>query len=166
MKAQVIAITVLVFLLTSKLQVYAQINWDENYPETDVAEVLRFEQEYADSIDAKSGKEDYYFRTAKFRFGATYLGQSRKLDPGVLRSMSNVFKLRMPDYSPAALVNNEYLFLVAGKQIWAPIQRQIENAFNREIKNGSEVMLYTLFLNEHSDKGLFNTFLISEFQQK
>ena len=146
---------------------YAQggnTDWDANYPEVDISEILRYEQQYADSVKAADGNIAYYFRMGKYRFEVTYLGQKRKLDPEVMRSMKNVFKLTAGNPEQLdGLIENEYLFQVGDQQFWAPIQKQLEKPFKEEVKKGRNVLLYCLLLNERSSRGLYNTLLISEF---
>ncbi|WP_018479398.1 hypothetical protein [Pontibacter roseus] len=138
--------------------------WDENYPIIELNELLRYEQRYADSIEASLGKDEYYFRAAKYRFSATYKGLKRRLDPKVLQSMRNVLSYSVGSAAQLeGLVEHEYLFEVGETRFWAPLQRQLEEPFVEEVRNGDALTLYCLFLNEHSSNGLFNTFLVSEF---
>ncbi|WP_066835234.1 hypothetical protein [Rufibacter ruber] len=141
--------------------------WDKNYRLVHLPEVLKLEQQYADSIDRTAGESSYYIRHDKYRFMAIFLGESRPVDPKVLGSMKNVFKLSGGE--PDALGQNvvhEYLFQVGETKFWAPMQKQLEKSFRKEVKPKKLVLLYGLFLNEHSSNGLFNTLLISEFQAK
>ncbi len=141
--------------------------WNRNYKEVNLIKILQFERKYADSIEMKSGASAYYTRTDKYRFNATFLGEKRKIDPQVLRSMKNVFKLFSGSSTQLdGLIDNEYLFQIGETQFWAPIQKQLEKSFNKEIKKGKETHLFCLFLNEHSSNGLFNTLLISEFKKE
>jgi len=141
-------------------------NWDKNYEQIDFLKILAFEKSYADSIDATASKSEYYTRIAKYRFSATYLGEKRNIEPRVMRSMKNVFKLFGGETSQIeSMVEREYLFRVGDKQFWAPIQKQLEKPLKKEVKKGESAMLYCLFLNEHSSNGLFNSFLISEFKK-
>lgn len=139
-------------------------SWNENYRQIDLSDILKFEQAYADSIDATLGKSNYYTRIAKYRFMATYLGESRKIEDGVMHSMLNVFKLFGGDTEAIkSNVKTEYLFKVGDYTFWAPIQNQLEKPLKKEVKKGEAVRLYCLFLNEHSSNGLYNSLLISEF---
>lgn len=138
--------------------------WNKNYNSINLIEILKYEQEYADSIDVTLGKSNYYTRIAKYRFMATYLGESRTVDTGVMRSMLNVFKLFGGNIEAIKNdVKNEYLFRVGDVTFWAPIQSQLEKPLKKEVKKGESVRLYCLFLNEHSSNGLYNSLLISEF---
>ncbi|MFD2245405.1 hypothetical protein [Pontibacter ruber] len=141
--------------------------WNRNYPKVNLEEVLKFEQQYADSIEANSGKAAYYTRVDKYRFSATYLGEKRKVDAQVMKSMKNVFKLFGGNSEQLdGLVENEYLFQIGEVKFWAPIQQQLEKPFNKEVKKGKGALLYCMFLNEHSSIGLHNTLLISEFAKE
>jgi hypothetical protein len=138
--------------------------WNQNYAAVDLLELLKSEQQYADSIEAVHGKEEYYYRAAKYRFAATYQGLKRRIDPKVLRSMKNVLGMVTGNAGQLDdLVENEYLFQVGEVRFWAPMQRQLEEPFAEEVRSGESVLLYCLFLNEHSSSGLYNTFLVSEF---
>jgi len=140
--------------------------WNKNYEQIDLLQILAFEQAYADSIDATKGPGEYYTRIAKYRFSATYLGQKRKADPKVIQSMKNVFKLFSGDPTQlSSMIENEYLFQVGDITFWAPIQKQLEKPLKKEVRQGKMATLYCLFLNEHSSAGLYNTLLISEFQK-
>lgn len=157
----------LALALTTIVTAHAQAgypDWDKNYPAIDMQKVLQFEQRYADSVVAVDGDIAYYFRMDKYRFEATYLGQKRPIEPGVMQSMQRVFKMFSGD--PAmlgSLVENEYLFQVGETQFWAPVQKQLEKALTKEVKKGKSALFYCLFLNERSSKGLYNSLLVSEF---
>ncbi|MBC5993753.1 hypothetical protein [Pontibacter cellulosilyticus] len=157
----------LIILLCATMSAFAQKSfeeWNKNYNSINLTEILKYEQEYADSIDVTLGKSNYYTRIAKYRFMATYLGESRTVDTGVMRSMLNVFKLFGGDTEAIKNdVKSEYLFQVGDITFWAPIQSQLEKPLKKEVKKGESVRLYCLFLNEHSSNGLYNSFLISEF---
>ncbi|WP_345161081.1 hypothetical protein [Nibribacter koreensis] len=81
--------------------------------------------------------------------------------------MKNVFKLSGGEVSLLdQSIKTEYLFQVGPYQVWAPIQKQLEKPLTKEVRPGDSVLLYCLFLNEHSSNGLFNTFLVSEFMSQ
>ncbi|MBC3542238.1 hypothetical protein ACFSC6_13650 [Rufibacter sediminis] len=162
--------SMLAFLFASTTDGYCQdgfIEWDKHYKEVNLSGVLQNEKKYADSIETTLGVNSYYTRTDKYRFNATFLGEKRKMNPQVLGSMKNVFKLFSGSSTQLdGLVENEFLFQTGDVQFWAPVQKQLEKPLNKEIKKGQEVYLYCLFLNEHSSKGLFNTLLVSEFKKE
>ncbi len=139
-------------------------DWDKNYRTIDIQKVLQFEQRYADSVVANDGDIAYYLRMDKYRFSATYLGQKRPVDPGVMQSMKRVYKMFSGDPAQLeSLVVHEYLFQVGKTQFWAPVQKQLEKPLNKEVKKGKNALIYCLFLNERSSKGLYNSLLVSEF---
>ncbi|MHC2990425.1 hypothetical protein OB13_02065 [Pontibacter sp. HJ8] len=164
----VLGILSLILLLSG--QSFAQAGfekWDERYSLINLAELLDSEQHYADSIEAISGKEAHYFRAGKYRFAATYLGLKRRLDAKVMKSMQYVLGRTVGDPGQLEeLLEHEYLFQAGDVRFWAPMQRQLEAPFAEEVRNGDTVLLYCLFLNEHSGSGLYNTFLVSEFLKK
>lgn len=157
----------LVFLLLATGTVLAQTgypDWDKNYRAIDIQKVLQFEQRYADSVVAANGDIAYYLRMDTYRFSATYLGQKRPIDPGVMQSMKRVYKMVSGDPAQLeSLVEHEYLFQVGETQFWAPVQKQLEKSLGKEVKKGKTALIYCLFLNERSSKGLYNSLLVSEF---
>lgn len=167
MLKNVLAILSFTLLLSGYSHAQADFEkWDERYSLINLAELLAFEQQYADSIEAISGKEAYYFRADKYRFEATYLGLKRSLDANVMKSMQNVLGGMGGDAGQLEeLLEHEYLFQAGGVRFWAPMQRQLEEPFAEEVRNGDTVLLYCLFLNEHGSAGFYNTFLISEFRK-
>lgn len=165
MKKNLLAVMVLLLLASgTALAQTGYPDWDKNYPAIDIQKILRFEQRYADSVVAKDGDIAYYLRMDTYRFSATYLGQKRPVDPGVMQSMQRVYKMFSGDPAQlASLVEHEYLFQVGETQFWAPVQKQLEKLLNKEIKKGKTALIYCLFLNERSSKGLYNSLLVSEF---
>jgi hypothetical protein len=165
MKRNILCLLVLVLLATgTTLAQTGYPEWDKNYRAIDIQKVFQFEQRYADSVVATDGDIAYYLRMDTFRFSATYLGQKRPIDPGVLQSMQRVYKMFSGDPAQLeSLVVHEYLFKVGETQFWAPVQKQLEKPLNKEIKKGKSALIYCLFLNERSSKGLYNSLLVSEF---
>ncbi|OQP57913.1 hypothetical protein A4R26_23705 [Niastella populi] len=141
--------------------------WNQNYPETDIKELLAAERKYADSIEKHPEIAPYYFRTGKYRFIAEYTGETRKADTAVLGSVKRVHKMKGGD--PAQidnLVKSDVLFKVGAVKLWMPVQQRILEAMKQEAKKGDSLMLYCAFFNEHtSKKKLYTIFLISEFSR-
>lgn len=166
-------ITIVFLFSLSRLATHAQTEadywttWNQNYPETDIREVLTAERKYADSIEKHPKIAPYYFRSGKYRFIAEYTGETRKADTAVVGSVKRVHKMKGGD--PAQidnLVKSEVLFKVGAVKLWMPVQQRILEAMQQEAKKGDSLMLYCAFFNEHtSKKKLFNIFLISEFSQ-
>ncbi|WP_345161079.1 hypothetical protein [Nibribacter koreensis] len=74
-----ILLPALIFVLTFAHSASAQSGfeqWDKNYRQVNIEEILQFEQRYADSIDTTTGKSSYYMRTAKYRFDPRTLGKA------------------------------------------------------------------------------------------
>jgi len=140
-------------------------NWNNNYPQTDILEVLSYEKYYADSVEKHPEIAPYYARFDKYRFEAEYLEKTRKLDTNVSESMNHVIKLFIGD--PAQFKNifdTEVLFKVCEEEVWMPIQTIILKSMKKEAEKGDKLTIYCLYLNEHTSKNrLFNTFFISEF---
>ena len=141
--------------------------WNKNYPKVDIIEILKYERNYADSVEKNQDIPPYYARLDKFRFQAEYLGKTRPTNEDVLISMRNVFKLFAGNPSQLDnMCNTEVLFKIGNEEIWLPIQPNILKAIKKETKNRDMLILYCLFFNEHSTNNkLYNTFLISEFNK-
>ena len=159
----------LLFVLLLSLKSFSQDNndsWDKNYRPISVIELLNSEKEYAKTVENDTSIPPYYSRIGKYRFEAKYLGEKRKLEKDIQRSMKNVYGLHMdPNLENFnKLLGNEVLFEVEGQRIWMPIQIKVEKYLETEIKKGEFCLLYCLFLNEHTPNNtLYNTFFISEF---
>jgi hypothetical protein len=162
-------LTIILILLS--LNIYAQnedeywAKWNKNYPQVDVLEILKFERHYADSIERDRNIPPYYARLDKFRFTAEYIGATRPVAKDVFESMAQVFKLFVGDPSQLnSIFDSEVLFKVGDDQVWMPIQAKILKALQEEVKVKDKVLLYCLFLNQHtSENKLYNTFFVSEF---
>lgn len=156
-------------LLTLSVISYGQDDWgtwDKNYRKEKYSDIINEERNYADSVEKDPKIVQYYLRLDKYQIVGEYGGKSRPIDKDVLHSMKNVYKAFVgnPDQLDE-LVHTEFLFKINGKEIWLPIQKQLEDALKEELKKGQKTTLYCLFLNEHSEeKKLYNTFLISEFR--
>jgi hypothetical protein len=141
--------------------------WKTNYPLVDIIKILEYEKHYADSVEKHPTIPPYYARSAKYRFKSQYIGIVRPLDKSILASMKTVYKIFIgnPNFMDN-LFASEVLIKLGSDTIWMPVQKQILEALNQEIKKGDTLTLYCLYLNEHSvNNGLRNIFLISEFSK-
>jgi NADH:ubiquinone oxidoreductase subunit C len=146
-------------------------SWNNNYKDINFSNLINFELNYADSVNQNVSTSDYYGRIDKYRFSAIYSGNKREIPLVSKESMKRVCSIYdKTDSFSINIVNNikyEYQFYIDNKSYWFALQAVLENPFAQEIKSGTEVYLYCLFLNEHtSDKILFNSFLISEFRKR
>jgi len=162
-------VLLMVIFLALSLQVFGQDaweNWDRRYPAKSYKELINTEKCYADSVEKDKEIPQYYARSDRYRITAKFMGKSRSVDSLVFDSMKRVFKLFFGNtYQLDGMIKTEYLFEVDGFEVWMPIQAQLEEPLNEEIEPGTEIVLYCLFLNEHTSNGkLFNTLLISEFR--
>lgn len=92
----------------------------------------------------------------------------RPLDPKVHHAMRNCLKLFAGDANALdSIVSSEVrIKLRDDRVVWMPIQTQIREALEDEIRPGDPVLLFCLYLNWHNEQDeLYNTFVISEFQQ-
>jgi hypothetical protein len=141
-------------------------NWDNNYPRTDLNELLQKEKDYAAKVESDSNEVQYYSRIDKYSLEGKYLKQTRKVDSETMKSMKHVFKLFIG--KPEQLddmVENEVLMEIDGVEIWMTIQKQLVKHLKKESKSRDKFIFYCLFLNEHTQSGqLNNNFIISEFR--
>lgn len=164
----VIAAIILSLTLAGVYSQNSWASWDERYKETDLNELISYEEIYADSVNKGLIAGDYYVRMDAYRFLAQYTGKKRKISDDVKSSMYRTYKLTGdPAYLPILKKNkNEYQFMIEGKEYWFPVQKVLEKSIKQELTNGTFVVLYCLFLNEHTTDGiLYNHFLISEFRK-
>lgn len=140
-------------------------NWNAKYLQKDAGKLLRYERTYADSVEKHPEIAQYYVRNEPLKFKAVYLGQVRATTSDVIRSMKQVLKLSQSTDMPLEhLCKMSVLMKVGNEKLWMPIQNNILEALKQEVKKNDEVLLYCVFLNEHTSKNvLYNHFLISEF---
>ena len=139
--------------------------WNASYRMVDLTEVFQAENQYAVSVEKDPAIPQYYYRHDKLRFYATFTGQRRSISPSTMQSMKSVYQRIGGDVSLFDdLVIREYLFQVDGREVWIPIQKQLEYYLASEIGLDQEVMLYCLMLVEHSKRELRTSLLVSEFQ--
>ncbi len=155
------------FVTTAKAQDAATYwkQWNTNYPWKNIPEMLKEERAYAIDVKKNPNEAQSYFRLDKYKFKAKFLGQIKQVDPNVVKSIKRAFVLSKIDPSVIdETVSNSVLMKVGNEQMWMPIQINVLKGLKEEVKNGDEITIYCLFVNEHTEKnGLYNTFLISEF---
>jgi len=140
-------------------------DWDKNYSLKDPVELILNEIKYSKKIEKNTELSQYFVSANKYRFLAKFTGKTRDIPSELKKSMARVVLVKFGKKGFIEdIVDKEYEFIIGNKKSWLAIQKVLENDFIKEIKVNSEVLLYTLFLNEHtSEKRLFNNFLISEF---
>lgn len=166
-------LTLCLLLLLYKFTAFAQTEdeywaaWNKNYPEVNILDVLASEKKYADSIEKDPKIPPFYVRTGKYRFEATYTGETRTIDTAVLSSVKRVHKWFGGDPAQIeSLIKSEVLVIVGEQKIWMPVQQSILNAIKEEAKKGDKLTLYCAFFNEHTSRNkLYNSLLISEFSK-
>jgi hypothetical protein len=99
------------------------------------------------------------------RVRVTYTGTTRKLPPARkahLEEWSKTFGVK-PEI--LALFDTEMLVVECSAEHWLPVQRQTLPHFERELKKGDMVTLYTMFAGGRKIDGTWNWFfLVNEFQ--
>jgi hypothetical protein len=140
-------------------------DWDSKYPFIEGKELIRSERAYAKKVEADTTQPPYYTSLRKIRLFATFTGKMRPLNKDVEKSMRRVFQLRMGNSNLLnGLIEQEAQFSIAGETHWMPIQKQLVAPLKEEVKPGEKVLLYALFVNEHTYHNvLYCSFLISEF---
>ncbi|NEV93041.1 hypothetical protein G3567_02625 [Psychroflexus sp. YR1-1] len=157
----------LLFLICSSV-IYSQNgfeSWDETYRLVEVSNVLETEKEYAKKVEADPDEGQYYIALRSYRFLAKFTGRSRNLRDKNLNSMRNVLKMQTGSAEILnGLVSKEFEFKINDLTLWLGIQNQLIEPFLKEVDKDQDVLLYTMFTNEHKfEGGYINTFLISEF---
>jgi len=140
--------------------------WNKNYTFINPIEVIQSEINYAKKIEKDTIQSQYYVSAQKYRFVAEFTGNERNISQEKIQSMANVVSLKFgrKDFITYEIVNSEFEFLIDNIKVWMPIQTVLKTSFQGEIPKGHKVLLYTLFLNEHTMEGVLNNnFFISEF---
>ena len=141
-------------------------NWNKNYPAIEIKKLLQYEKLYADSVDNGLILGNIYNRMSFFRFYGVFTGEKRNISKESKSEMKWVYKIH-GDKNYAFLIDElktEYKFNIDGTELWLSIRNKLEEAFDKEVKSNSEVLLYCTFFNNHIAKNhLTNYFMISEF---
>ncbi len=139
-------------------------SWNANYREVDIDDLLSREEHYADSIENDRDIVQFYVRQDGYRFMGRFTGNRRKIDPETIKAMKMVFKYYGGDLAIFDEIRREVEIVAGDRKIWMPIQPVLEKPFEYDVAKNSDVYIYALFMNLHSNDGkLNNIFLISEF---
>lgn len=160
---------IVAFLILFSVQLSAQNgfeDWDKTYVLKNPHQIIKGELAYAQKTENQSEDPQYYINAIKCRFIAKFTGNVRTISTEKINSISRVISVKFgkKNFISREVVNSEFEFEVEGQKIWMPIQKVLEAPFQKEIGSNKNVLLYTLFLNEHTNsKELFDHFFISEF---
>jgi len=156
-------------LLAVGLQARAQgeFPWQE-YRARTFAEMVKANAADAAAADARNdGKASVIFSgdPVYSQVRVTYTGTTRKVT-GARRThvdeWAATFGLK-PEI--AALYESEMLFIECSTEYWVPVQKQVMGHFEKELKKGDSVTLYTMFAGGRKIEGAWNwIFLVNEFQ--
>lgn len=156
-------------LLALGLQARAQgeFPWQE-YRARTFAEMVKGNAVDAANADARNdGKVSVVFSAdpAYSQVRVTYTGTTRKVT-GARRThvdeWAATFGLK-PEV--AALYDSEMLVLECSTEYWVPVQKQVMTHFEKELKKGDPVTLFTMFAGGRKIEGTWNwLFLVNEFQ--
>lgn len=160
------------FLLFMSMSISSQngfTDWDKKYVLQNPIKIINKEISYASSIEKQDTKAQYYVGSGKYRFIATFTGGERKISKDKMAAMARVVSVKFgkKDFITYDIVRTELEFVIDKQKIWMPIQNVLLPNFKNGIKTNQDVLLYTLFLNEHTrSKELNNHFFISEFTKE
>lgn len=166
--------TLLIIKITLILSVHVALaqetpwweSWDNKYQEVDISLLLEQEQRYADSIEKDPDAAQFYARQKGYRFQGTFTGKWRDLSDERRDVMKLTYKIFTGENPIFDQTQKEIQIQTGDHLIWMPIQAVLEKDFKKEIKNGKDVYLYTLYFNHHKQEGtLYNIFFISEFRK-
>jgi len=141
--------------------------WEE-YKSRTLAELVKRNASEPPGLDpAVAGKTDIVFSADPqySQVRVTYTGTTRKVPPARrahLEEWGKVFGLK-PEI--VALYESEMLVVECATEQWVPVQRQVMLHFDKELKKGDMVTLYTMFAGGRKIEGSWNWFfLVNEFQ--
>jgi hypothetical protein len=141
--------------------------WDE-YKARTFAEVVRRNTE-----DVAAGNARSDGKVGVMMSGDPLYSQVRVTYTGTTRKVSGERKVHLEEWGKTfgvkpevlALYESEMLVLECASEHWVPVQRQVLRHFERELKKGDPVTLYTMFAGGRKIDGNWNWFfLVNEFQ--
>ncbi len=99
----------------------------------------------------------------KLRVRATYLGQTRSILPETKRVLAHWAQVRGQSPEFVELFGAEALFREKSEDYWLPIQSALVPSLNEEVRPGSDVDLYAVWIATVRDRWYF---LVNEFQAR
>jgi hypothetical protein len=94
-----------------------------------------------------------------------YTGTTRKISPARKTHLEEWGKTFGVKPETIALFEDEMLFIECSTEHWLPVQKQVIPYFEKELKKGDMVTLYTAFTGGRKIDGVWNwIFIVNEFQ--
>jgi hypothetical protein len=163
------ALAAFALLLACSLHVRAQSDfpWDK-YQTRTFAEMVK--RNAADAADGDARNDDKL--SILFSGDPTY-SQVRVTYTGATRKLAGAHKTHMEEWGKSfgvesrvvALFDTEMLVTECGLDYWLPVQSQVLPHFEKELKKGDPVTLYTMFAGGRKIDGRWDWFfLVNEFQ--
>ena len=95
----------------------------------------------------------------------TYTGTTRKILPARKEHIDEWAKSLGVKPEMIAMFEDEMLFVECSTEHWLPVQKQVIPYFQKELKKGDMVTLYTAFIGGRKIDGAWNwIFIVNEFQ--
>jgi hypothetical protein len=141
--------------------------WGE-YKTRTFAEMVRRNAEGTAEADARNDH-----KVGVVMSGDPQYSQVRVIYTGTTRKLSGARKEHLDEWAKTfgvkpevlALYESELLVLECSNEHWVPVQKQVLRHFERELKKGDPVTLYTMFAGGRKIDGAWNWFfLVNEFQ--
>ena len=140
--------------------------WGE-YKARTFAEVVRANNDEVNARPSASDKVTVVFAGDPLysQVRVTYTGTTRKVSPARKAHIEEWGKTFGVKPEVVALYESELLVTECGSEHWVPVQKQVLRHFEKELKKGDMVTLYTMFAGGRKIEGSWNwLFLVNEFQ--
>jgi hypothetical protein len=163
------ALAALALLLACAVNARAQSEfpWEE-YKARTFAEMVKRNAEGAAEADARNNNKVGVVISGDPQYSqvrVTYTGTTRKLSADRRAHLEDWGKTLGVKPEVLALYESEMLVLECAAEHWVPVQKQVLRHFERELKKGDPVTLYTMFAGGRKIDGSWNWFfLVNEFQ--
>ncbi len=140
--------------------------WDK-YQSRTFAEVVRANNDEVNSRPALSDKVVSLFSGDPLysQVRVTYTSTTRKIPPARKAHLEEWGKTFGVKPEIMALYESELLVTECGSEHWVPVQKQVLQHFEKELKKGDMVTLFTMFAGGRKIEGGWHwLFLVNEFQ--
>jgi hypothetical protein len=141
--------------------------WEE-YKARTFAEVVRRNNEELAAANARNDNKVAVIISADPLYSqvrVTYTGTTRKVAGERKAHLEDWAKSFSVKPEVLALFDTEMLFLECSSEHWVPVQKQVMRHFEKELKKGDPVTLYTMFAGGRKIEGSWHWFfLVNEFQ--
>ena len=141
--------------------------WDK-YQARTFAEMVRRNAEGAAEADARNDNKVAVVMSGDPQYSqvrVTYTGTTRKLSGARKEHLSDWAKTFGVRPEVVALFEDEMLVLECSAEHWVAVQKQVLKHFDKELKKGDPVTLYTMFAGGRKIAGGWSWFfLVNEFQ--